>query len=218
MALAAPLEMPPEFAVNSVTFQIGHQQQISPGGKGFLQTIQRSTPMWFAEFRSVPLRDDRYDKVIEFLEKLEGSTESFLAFDPRRVMPRAYQHLPTTSDPWTLAGWPAPRVVGQDVVQGHLSIDRLEANIVITSGDYISFLVGKKWYLFRSIETKVVSGFTDLKVRPRIPVEPNLSSFPALRYRRAVAQMKMLGGYKEEDSVDSKPVISFRATQFLDRT
>jgi hypothetical protein len=218
MALAIPLEIPPEMGFTSRVFDIGHAQTLSPGGKGFLQTVQRATPMWFAEYKTAPLRADRYDAAIAFLSKLEGAMESFLAYDPRRPMPRAYQHLPTTADPWTATGEVAPRVIDSDYVTSALLLDRMEPGAIVSAGDYISFELGLKRYLYRVTTGYVANGggFAHVFVKPR-PFHV-LVGTPEIRYRKAVAQMKIIGGYKEEDNVNTLPSFTFKASQFIDQS
>jgi hypothetical protein len=200
MALAIPLEIPPEMGFTSRVFDIGHAQTLSPGGKGFLQTVQRATPMWFAEYKTAPLR------------------ASFLAYDPRRPMPRAYQHLPTTADPWTATGEVAPRVIDSDYVTSALLLDRMEPGAIVSAGDYISFELGLKRYLYRVTTGYVANGggFAHVFVKPR-PFHV-LVGTPEIRYRKAVAQMKIIGGYKEEDNVNTLPSFSFKASQFIDQS
>jgi hypothetical protein len=217
MAIANPIEIPTGLVFNRKTFQLGHKQQISPGGAGFIQTIDRMTPTWFAEYSSPPLKPARYDQAIEFFLKLEGSMETFLAYDPRRIMPRAYSDLPVSSDPWTLIGQVAPRVTTYNFANSTISLDRLENGAVITAGDYISFLIGNIWYLFRAQTTVVAAGnaaVVTVKPRPAL-----VGTLPVnIRYRRACAQMKIIGGVREDDSMDSHPSFSFKAYQFINRT
>lgn len=220
MALAAPIEIPTGLVFNSKTFDVGYYQQVSPGGGGFVQTIQRGEPMWYAEYSTPPLRDDRYDEAIAFKLALEGSLETFLAYDPRRIMPRAYSFLPITADPWTQSGQVAPRVTAVDYAAGTLSLDRLATGAIVTAGDYISFKIGKIWYLFRVMDGGIVAANSlVVEVRPRPILYPGATTLPAnIRYRRACFQAKIVGGMKEEDSVDSLPKFKFTCFQMIDRS
>lgn len=220
MALATPIEIPTGLGFRSKQFQIGNYQQISPGGAGFVQTVQRSEPLWWAEYESAPLNDTRYAEAIAFLLALEGSMETFLAYDPRRVMPMAYASSQLTSNPWTQAGQTAPRVVATDFAASTLSLDRMATAAIITAGDYISFLIGKIWYLYRAQETKIVASSTvTVKVKPRPNLYTGANTLPAdVRYRRACCAMKMIGNLDETDTLDSLPVFKFRAFQMLDRS
>jgi len=218
MALNAPLEIPLVMGFTSKKFELGRFQQISPGGGGMIQTIERGTPVWVAEYSTPPLRDDRYDESIAFLMKLEGSMESFLAYDPRRIMPRAYQHLTVAADPWTLAGQSAPRVTAVSFNVGTLTLDRMATGAIVTMGDYISYKLGLLWYLHRVVAGGVVSGTNTIvvHVRPRPDVTTGLPV--NIRYRKASAQMKMMGGYQEEDTVETYPSFTFKAIQLMDRS
>jgi hypothetical protein len=218
MALNTPIEIPPGLVFNSKKFDTAHFQQISPGGRGFIQTITRGDPAWIAEFRTPPLRDERYDEAIAFFGMLDGSEQTFLAYDPRRIMPRAYQHLTPTNDPWTQPAEVAPRVTGFSHVASTISLDRMANGAVVTAGDYISFKVGLIWYLFRAMETEIAVGnaISSLTVKPR----PNISgTLPVnIRYRRACCAMKIIGGVREEDNIETFPSFQFRAVQFFDRS
>lgn len=220
MALATPIEIPEGLKFNSKVFDIGNYQQISPGGGGFIQTIQRGEPLWFAEYNSIPLNDSRYDETIAFKLALEGAQETFLAWDPRRPMPRAYQDLAVTADPWTQTGQVSPRVTAVDYTASTLTLDRMQNDAVITAGDYISFQIGKVWYLFRAQAGVVAAANAAVVVvKPRPTLYTNANTLPAdIRYRRACCQMKVVGGMNEEDSVDSFPKFSFKAYQLIDRS
>jgi hypothetical protein len=221
MALATPIEVPIGLVFNSKVFDIGRYEQVSPGGAGFIQTIQRSEPLWYAQYNTPPLRDDRYDQTIAFLLALEGATETFLAYDPRRPMPRAYAGLPITSDPWTLVGQTSPRVTATNFANSTLTLDRMATGAVVTSGDYISFQIGKIWYLYRVQVGGIVTGTNSLvvTVKPRPNLYTGATTLPAaVRYRRACFQAKVIGGYQEEDSVDTLPKFGFKCFQMLDRS
>jgi hypothetical protein len=215
--MQTPLEFPDGLKFNSRRFELGHFQHISPGNLGFLQTFNRSRPGWVAEYTTPPLNEERYNQAIAFFDKLEGSMESFLAYDPRRVMPYAYRQYTIFDDPWTQSGQVALRVTGYNYAASTLSLDRVQIGANFTQGDYISFKVGLLWYLFRVVTTNVaVANTLTVEVRPRPQITGTLPV--NVRYRRACCQMKMLGGVKEEGSVQTNPSFSFRAVQFLDRS
>ena len=215
--LNPPLEIPAGLVFNARKFEPAHFQQITPGGRGFLQTIERSRPWWIAEYSTPPLNNDRYNEATAFFDELQGAMESFLAYDPRRPMPHAYRTLPTSFDPWTQVGQTAPRVTAYDYNASTLTLDRMADTAVVTKGDYISFLIGYKWYLFRATETGAAAANTiTIKVKPRPSLEGTLPV--NIRYRRACCQMKLLGRPEESDSVDSNPSFIFRAVQFVDRS
>ena len=354
MALQLPIEIPQGLMFNSKVFDLGRYQSISPGGAGFIQTVERAEPLWFAEYNSIPLNDSRYAEMSAFRDFLEGATESFLGYDPRRQMPLAYASLPITADPWTQVGQVAPRVTAMDFAASTLSLDRMAVGAIVSPSDYISLNVGKIWYLWRVQTGGTVGGpgTIDLVVKPRphlfsgalgnvvingdgtsgvttgwfatgarfggnndgiltivsgqlhlaiqtfaatytqqittVPgatytvtanktagarftvgsadnfagglldlfdsnvvgqtagtlvngtfVAPGTTAFvsfgtnglaaidvdnivvqlrPLVRYRRACCQMKVIGGFKEEDSVDTFPKVSFKAFQFIDRS
>jgi hypothetical protein len=215
--MEVPLEIPDGLRFNEKVFDIGYHQQISPGGVGHNQTIERATPMWYAEYQTPPLRSEREDEARAFFDLLDGGMETFLAYDPRRPMPRAFASIPVTDDPWTQVGQTAPRVTAVSIINGTLTLDRLVTGIVITAGDYISYKVGNIWCLHRAAETvTAVANAATVKVRPRPFVT---TGFPVnIRYRRAVCQMKIIGGVQWRDSVDGLPSASFKAFQFIDRT
>lgn len=211
-------EIPVTFGFNSKNFDLVRVQQNTPVGTGYIQTLERTTPMWSATYNSPPLSDDRYDSAIGFLLGLRGSMNTFLAYDPRRPMPRAYQGLPLTANPWTQSGFTAPRVVEFNYGEGSLTLDRMANGAIITPGDYISLQVAGIWYLFRAI-TKVVasSNQAQVHVEPQ-PFLPEGMSPTNIRYRKACAEMKQVGKFKETDSVDGGVTLSFSAVQFINRS
>jgi hypothetical protein len=221
MAFLPPIEMPVEMGFNQREFDIARLQQVSPGGAGFIQTIERAMPAWYAAFSTPPLRDDRYDEVRAFLDLLEGSMNTFLCWDPRRAMPRAYQNLPTTANPWSASGQNV-RMLNADYANSRVSFDRMAPGAIITAGDYFSVLYQNCWYLFRSTATVVAdsSGFALVPCKPRPDIKGSVGGAinTDLRYRRACFEAKIIGGIKEDDSVESYPRISFKAFQFYNRT
>lgn len=214
--MPAAIEMP--LYISSKVFDLNHAQQITPTGEnGFIQTLQRSSPFWMAEYETPGLAEDRYQEWINFFDLLEGSMNTFLAYDPRRPMPYAYRSMSTASDPWTQSGQPAPRITGQNYANSTIDLDRMENGAIITKSDLISVQVGGIWYLFRSQEnrTAAANAVTALVVKPR----PNIASLVAtsIRYRKACCEMKMIGKQQERDSVEGLPSFSFRGGQYSAR-
>ncbi len=213
----SPIELPTNFPCRARKFQIITKQEITPSGSGFVQTVNRSEPFWVAEYETPPLNASRYNDVISFLDQLDGSKGTFLAYDPRKPMPYAYSSMAVGSNPWHRAGL-APRFLTVNYSTGVVTMDRLATGAIITKGDLISITVGNKRYLHRTRvgATANASGLASITVYPS-PVY-TLAASTDIRYQKAVAEMKVLGGYSEQDSVDSLPVISFKAAQFIDRT
>ena len=221
MAFLLPIEAPNELVFNTRVFDIGRLQQISPGGGGYIQTFDRSTPMWFAELGTPPLNDQRYQQVQAFFDQLEGSANSFLCYDPRRPMPFAYRTQPVTADPWTQTIYPAPVVNAFDFANSTLTLGKMQNGAIISLGDYISFKIGNIWYLFRVTGgpyTVDSSNVIKVAVQPR----PNLVGFVSgatpIRYRRPCFEGKIIGAPDWTDSVDSFPSCKFKVVQFINRS
>jgi hypothetical protein len=215
----AAVEIPTLFGFTTRSFQLGRKQTITASGQGAIQSIDRATPMWYAEYTTPPLSDDRYNAGITFLESLEGSSGSFLGYDPLKIMPYAYKGLNwQAADPWTQAGQTAPRITSYDYLSSQVNLDRLDPAAILSVGDFISVFDSPCWRLFRIQSVNARGGNTaTVAVQPR-PVFNIVS--PAnlnVRYRRAVAEMKIIGGYKDSSQVDSRPVLSFKAYQFIQR-
>jgi len=217
-------EFPSGLVFNSKIFRPRHFQQNNPIGQGFNQTLDRTIPQWYAEYTTPPLADTRYDQAIAFLASLKGMTNTFLGWDPRRPMPRAYQTLSTAADPWTQTGYSSPAVGTIDNANSFITLNQMQNGAVVTSGDYFSFQLNSIWWLFRvigfsgsSAQSVAASGNSiTVKVDP-VPVVSTPGSLTPVRYRKACCEMKMIGDYNETDQVDSKPILSFKATQFINR-
>lgn len=206
-------EIPSLVGFQSKKFNLGHAQQITPSGtQGFVQTINRTAPFWTAEYQTPPLDGDTYNEAISFLEGLEGSMNTFLAYDPRRIMPYAYRNASLASNPWG-----TPNVQTVDYANSTILMQAFTAGAVITKGDYISFQADGIWYLYRSLQTYtvLVSGIAQVTVKPR-PI-PFTEANPVIRYKKACAEMKLVGDFEEEDDVSSLPILKFRAGQFINR-
>ena len=208
------LEIPSLVGFNSKVFDIGHYQSMNPtGNTGFIQTLNRSSPTWFAEYGTPGLIGERYNETRSFLDLLEGSMNPFLGFDPRRPMPYAYRTLSTSATPWGTA----PKITAQDYANSLITIADTTVGAVITKGDYISVQVNNIWYLFRVQENWVSLGTPfSIVVKPRPNIAGLVGNEP-IRYRKACIEMKMIGGVEESDSVDDLPAFRFRAAQFTRR-
>lgn len=210
----AALEMPPY--IRSRKFNIFHAQQLSPSGEeGFIQTLNRTQPFWLAEYQTPPLNDTRLQEWTTFLDQLEGAIGTFLAYDPRRVMPLAYRTQPISD-----AVWGAPFVGSADYTNSTLSLDGFIIGSVISIGDYISFQFDGVWYLFRAQSAHVTTGaaiVVSVKPRPNILGFVNAVDSAPLRYRRACVEMKVIGRIEEQDSVDDLPTYGFRAGHYTAR-
>lgn len=213
-----PVELPVPFPVRAKVFNLMNKQQITPAGSGFIQTITRGTPFWYAEYETPPLADNRYNNMIAFLDSLDGSVGTFLAYDPRRPMPWAYRTSPLTATPWTQPGQTAPRVTAVDYANSIVSMDRLAVGAILTKGDYFSVKVGNIWHLHRIVGnyTTVSTTQANIVVRPR-PIFA-ATSLPAVRYVKACCEMKLSVPYEEDDDVDTFPILRFKGVQFRDRT
>lgn len=211
----AAFEIPTAMGFNSKVFRIAHAQQVNPfGDVGFIQTLNRSNPFWVAEYTTPPLTGSSYNDASVFLDSLEGSTNTFLAYDPRRIMPYAYASHPLGENPWGAS----PRIIAQDYANSTISLDTMTVGAVITKGDYISVQVGLIWYLFKAQQTVTVGGggsVAGLIVKPRPAIIGLVAN--VIRYKKACIEMKMIGDYEEDDSVDTFPVFRFRAGQFTNR-
>jgi hypothetical protein len=207
------LEIPTGLVFSSKNFRLSHKQQITGQGGGFLQTIDRATPMWLADYATPPLRGDRYNAAIEFLMRLEGSIETFLAFDPRRPMPYNYRTATVGSNPLGTV-----TTTSYNASTGALGLASGSVNTApgFVAGDYLSMKIGNIWYLFRvAIGANLSGQQATVIVRPRLPI--TIPNGTVVRYQKACAEMKMIGGFKEDDAVESLPTISFRAAQFINR-
>jgi hypothetical protein len=214
---ATPLLIPAY--VREKKFDIVHAQQASFLSGGFIQTLDRATPFWMAEFTTPPLIDARADEFQGFLDYLEQSNNSFRAWDPARQMPRAYQTQALASDPWTQTGQTNPRISAADYAASTITLDRVQIGAIFTQGDYISVYYNPGWLLFRVVTSATAAANTQvLSIKPR-PQTSLLTAMPLnIVYRRACAEFKLMQRPEKTDSVDSLPVFSLKAMQFIDRT
>lgn len=205
-----PLELPPY--LNSRKFKPVNVQQLNPSGEaGFSQTLQRSEPYWAAEYATPGLSGTQYNEMITFLDQLEGSMNTFLAYDPRRPMPWAYRAQPLAATPWG-----APNATAYSYVNSTVTLSSLTSGSIITKGDYISFQHGLIWYLFRAQADYVTGTSQVVLVKPRPFIVGALNA--PVRYKQACCEMKMVGEYQEGDSVDEiGPSLSFRGVQYIAR-
>lgn len=200
------LEPPSIFPIRTKVFRILHKQQVTASGAGFIQTIERSLPKWYCEFQTAPMdrKGVSYGAMLQWLESLEGSLGTFLAFDPTR--PKPLYNMKFGGSP------PAAQIVDIDYSSGRIQVSGLAASR-LTAGDYVSYQHGLIWRLYRCINDLQSDGW--IYVVPR-PLEH--SGLPiTLRLERPAAEFKMLGDYVEDDTVDSQPTFKFSGFQFINR-
>lgn len=216
MAILTAVEVPTLVGFRSISFEPVRKQQITPMAMGAVQTIDRATAMWGAEYATPSLMGDTLNEAIAWIDSLEGAMFPFLGYDPRRVMPYAYRTQPVAADPWTQSGQTAPRVTSASFANSTLTLGRLANGAIITKGDYISYFDGTNWWLFRSQQTVIAAGnAATVKVTPR---PRTLVGTPDVRYRKACCMMKIIGGYTAQGDVDNPTSLSFKAYQFINRT
>jgi hypothetical protein len=217
MALATPIEMPVPLRVKAKTFDLDHMQNISPVGAGFIQSIDRGPPMWYATYTTPELSPDAASVFQAFLDELEGSHGTFLAYDPRKPRPLSSMAV-LSGEPWVQTGQPAARVINADYNAGTLQLDRLENGYVLRAGDYISFQRSNAWYLHRvkGSGATVASNGATVSVVPR--PQTNTADVTA-RLTRACCAMKMIGKPEVKDDVEQiGPMYTFNGVQFIDRS
>lgn len=216
MALPTPIEMPSPLPVKAKSFDLNYAQLISPSGTGFSQTIERGPTLWSASYETPPLNDLRDQKMQAFLDELEGSMGTFLAYDPRR--PRPYFYRGTIGKPWVQTGQADAIVIAGNYTASTLKLGRLQNGAVFTNGDYISFKIGRAWYIHRvgGNGGVVVGNEVTLKVKSR-PITFTGATHVA-RLDKACCTMKLNGKPEKQDTVDSFPQYRFSAFQFVDRS
>lgn len=206
--MATTFEMPGS-GIRTKAFDLNISQEVTPVEGGFVQGVQRTIPLWILAFETAPLRAERYNEWVAFIDSLNGVENSFLAWDPRRTKPFAYLSQPLANTPWGTAN-----VVGADYTASTLSLTFTNST-TITKGDYISFIRNNAWNLHRAMETKTGTSMT-IRVRAR-PTAWTGSTINA-RLNKAAAEFKLLGKPTWKDSVDSLPVLTFTAAQFIARS
>lgn len=215
-----PIEMPSPLPVNSKLFDLNYNQDVSPAGAGFVQTIQRAEPMWIAQYSTPPLTDERDQIFQTFLDTLDGSMNTFIGYDPRRPRPYMYRQalgFGLTSAPWERASGVAPQVIARDYGTRVLMLSGMTTDSQLIRGDYISYLEDNTWFCHRVIVPGIADsmGLMSIGVTPR----PRSSVTAAnVRLIRAGAAMKIMGRVAKKDTVESFPSYSFNAVQFIDRT
>ncbi len=214
MPLIAPIEMPVPLPVNSKVFDLNFVQAVSPVGAGFIQTLDRAEPMWVAQYTTPPLNDTREVAFQSFLDKLNGSGNCFLGYDPRRPKPWAYRQ--ATSEVWLANPAVSAQVSEADYSDSALTLTGLLSNAVLTAGDYIAYKRSNAWFCHRVVTGGVASaGNLTVTVVPR---PRNSVTAVNARLLRAPAAMKLIGRIEKQDKVDSLPQYTFSAVQFIDRT
>jgi hypothetical protein len=207
--MAVPVEMPSPLLVRARKFDFMPKQDITPMMGGFLQAVDRSTPLWFAEYTTPELTDDNYDIWVAWLDKLDGAIGTFIAQDPRRAKPKLFPL--SNATPWGAA----PQVTAASAINSTLTLGSLTNPSTISIGDYIQFQVGNSIYLHRAAELKVTTTTATVEVRPRPLVT---SGFPvAARVVRPGFEARVIGRAPPNLTVEKDNTITFTAVQHINR-
>ena len=211
---ATQLEIPFEVGFTSRVFQPTWKQQITPSGGGNVQVVDRSIPLWRAEYTTGALDGLALNAAQDFFEKLEGSAGTFLGYDPKRIMPFAYKGMAVQHDPWTKAGANAPKLASASYANGTITLTDMAEGAIVTTGDLISVYMAPAWWLFRARQTlSAANNGMTIKVGP-LPRDYSGPAIP-IRYRRAVCEMKIIGEVKPTASVGQGETFSFKAVQYI---
>lgn len=202
MASAIDLILP----IKAVQFDLNYNQDITPSGRGFIQTIERSDPFWIAEYTTPPLTGDRLGIVEHLLLQTEGAKNPFFAYDSSKLCPRAYKMQAALAEPWGSA-----TVTAGSRLTASLDLT-FGASITLLPGDMIAFDLDGAARLFKCSESRVGTSFT-MNVKPRPPYD--FSGSIEVRLIRAGCDMKIIGRPEWNKSVDTPPSVSFRAVQYI---
>ena len=155
----AAVEMPQPLPVNVKTFSQLHVQNVSPVQGGFIQSIDRITPLWTAKYQTPPLLPASAQVFQAFIDGLQGAANTFLGFDPRVAKPYAYRTYAYGVKPWEASANSAT-INAASPSASTITITGLSTspNAVLTVGDYVSFLHGDLWYLHRIQASVTASG------------------------------------------------------------
>lgn len=205
--MANPIEIPTPAPFNTKVFELRYKQNISSTEGGYIQTISRGAPVWYAEYTTPPLKALREQAFQAFIDKLEGSKNTFMGFDPKRTKPYAYLNG---------SSFGTPTITGSTPASNLLAMGGWSVGAIITPGDYISYQIGNRWYLHRVVTAAVAngSGVASVEVRPKPPV---ISSTVTARMNRAGCEMKLIGAPDVKDSLSDGIVYSLKAVQFAER-
>lgn len=202
-----PIEMPNPLPVNKKGFELSYQQEVTPVGYGFIQTIERASPFWVASFETPPLSFARDQLLQQFFDQLNGAENTFLGYDLRKPRPHAYTIFTGLE-----------KITEADYSESRVRLAGFSAGAVLTAGDYISYQDGYIWRLHRVKETVTADGsgnFFWVKVTPR---PRPLSQVCLLRLEKPACEMKILGKVDKQDQVDNPgPSYRFSAVQFIQR-
>lgn len=192
--------------IRAIKFDLTYVQDITPSGYGFIQTTDRVTPFWVAEYTTPPLTGDRLAIMEHLLLQTEGAKNPFYAYDPSRLCPIEYS-LAVASTKWGSAVATA----------GSYGASTLTCNfgedIYLRAGDYISYELDGARRLHKCTEGGTGATQT-LNVKPR---PPNFSGSVPLRLVRAACEMKVIGKPDWNKSVETPPSVTFRAVQFINK-
>jgi hypothetical protein len=194
------------FSAEGYSFRLVYRQEQSRQANGVTIVKDLGTPLWFMDATTGPLVSDDALDFEARLEALDGGLGSFLGWDMRRQFPRSR---PTGSfaDTATIGSIGANRK--------SMNLVSLQAGLVISRGDYLSFNSPGWASLHQVMETVTVSsaGATPVfEVRPHF--WPGAAAGAAVKLKKASTIMALVPGSVEKQQVDAiHTAISFQAYQ-----
>jgi len=214
LALTLPIpDLIDRLRVTSVTFRPDWGQEQSGLGSGAVLTKDLRPPLWWGSFEGRQLTHAQAAEVEALVEAMEGSIETFFAWNPARWYPIA-DHQGATLGAATVR----IHTVGGD--NRSLRLRGLPAGYVLTRGDLLSFDygAGSSRACHRVVEASAIAdgaGVTPLfDVRPHIRVGAEVDAVVSLI--RPGPEMRIIPGTYEPAFVDRRfASIRFEAIQVL---
>lgn len=198
--------------IASASFMLSSGQEISGQASGRVRVRDIRPALWTADFRSDLLTLDELGSAQALIEALDGSSASFLAWNPARQWPRL--------DPdGTVLGASTVTVKSVGVDGKSLALQGLPAAYQLSRGDLLAsdFGAGPARALYRVIDASVTadgSGDTaEFEVRPHILSGADVDD--PVELLRPAAEMMIVPGSFEISAEGMFGTIAFKAVQVI---
>lgn len=196
--------------IQSVTWELARQQEISATGAGEMLVADLAPPLWEGSVSLRPLLHTEARALAAKLDALDGGMQSFFLANPLGWWP--------ASDPGgTIYGAATPVIESIEANRKELSFSGLPANYKLSAGDMFSVAYGLRQGLYRLVADVTANGEGEtaaVEVRPHL--RPGVAATQAAVFSKPAAKVKVIpGSISQSFHSVNRTRLSFRVRQTL---
>lgn len=185
-------EMPLSCGAWRCEYEPIRREVANPRLAGDVDAFETATPRWGMRFSIEHPTNAQLQEWRAWLLSLRGGQGTFLAWDYKSPVPRAYM-----GDASSPAPFASTQITAINAANRTISISGYAANGVLTAGDPISWFDGRNWVRVVATTTMTADGsgvISDIPVEPALQAHPGVSGYALpidARLRYACCEMRI---------------------------